>query len=226
MDADALKKRIKEIKEENPAYYSLLEDPEFRLIPTIDQNAIPFLTQSKITNIITLAFADSDEMIERFLQTKNHLAILNRWMDLPGNVSLIRDAWDDEEAEKPTQDQDEFDIENLEFPCECAECHKKIKENNHWALRIDNKVLCKSCSSFYTECVGCSKIFQPDYSAGVEAADSDNLCPDCVAVEKQFAAAVKKMKPPQLLDKIFTSWIEAAQDYITQKNMHWYLKLE
>lgn len=213
LDINDIKKRIKDLKLEHPAYSQLLEDPQFRLIPTIDPDAVAFLHQNHIGSLLDLALIDCDVLVENFLNMPHYLKTLENWVILPGNMSLFRENWEENQSE------DDDHLDELEFPSECAECHKNVKESDEWNLRVDNALLCAQCSSFLQECQSCSKVFLPDYEQKSE------FCPDCEEYEEKFVEYLRKLTPPEKVTAIINAWIDAAMDYLFQKNMYWYYLL-
>lgn len=211
---DIIKKRIKDLKLWKPEYARLLEDPRFRMIPTVDFTAIDLLKKVNIQNIIELATADSNAILEMLFTTKNYLLIIEEWIQLPGNLATFREIWDE------NQPEEEDILDELKFPQECAECHKRINESDDWQFRTDNLLLCKTCSKIYIECSSCDKLFQPEYSPN---SIESELCSACETLEVSFATYLLKMSSEDKATIIVESWIKEAQDAIIHQNMLSYL---
>jgi len=216
-EIDSIKKRLKEISTINPRYFEILSEPQFKLIPTIDSSAREFLNSQNIRSIADLAIQDADILTSLFIKSKHFADIVKEWLILPGNLSVFRELWDNE------QNPSEFDIESLKFPVECAECHKKIKESDDFLLRVDNNIYCTKCASYYVECQSCSKIFVADYSDPSYFGEDPEFCPDCEKNERHFIQYLKKLPVDEKVNVIISSWIELAIDLILHRNMHWYL---
>jgi hypothetical protein len=211
---DTIKKRIKDLKQWKPEYARILEDPRFRMIPTIDLTAIELLKKAGIQNILELALVEVDSILEILFATKNYILIIEEWIQLPGNLATFRDIWDE------NQPEEEDLLEELKFPQECTECHKRIDESDDWQFRIDNSLICKVCREFYTECSSCEKIFQPEY---LPNSLEPELCPNCNNIEVSFATYLLKIAPEEKANIIVESWIKEAQDAILHQNMLSYL---
>lgn len=216
-EIDNIKKRLKEISIINPSYFQTLSDPKFPMIPTIDNSAREFLNSQNIRSLADLAIQDPDQLTSLFLKMKHNAEIIKEWLLLPGNLSIFREIWDNE------QNDVEFDIENLKFPVECVECHKKIKESDDFLLRVDNQIFCQKCASFYAECQSCSKIFDPDFSDPSYFGETPEFCPECEKSERNFISYLNKLTVEEKADIIISSWVDLAVDSLLHRNMHWYL---
>ena len=214
---DLIKKRLKEIDYVNPAYFQILSDPKFTLIPTLDSSAREFLNSLDIRSVADLAIQNPDDLSVKFLKIKHNAVIVKEWLFFPGNLSLFREMWDDE------HDEEDFDIDKITFPVECSDCHKKIKESDDFLLRTDNRIYCNKCASFFTECQSCSKIFQPDYNEPSYFGEEPEFCPNCENIERSFITYLEKLSLESKVSMIISSWVDLAIDSILHKNMQWYL---